>query len=281
MPQKKPARKAYSREELEARIAELESELRERRAAAVKEKRDEEALRESEQRYRTLFEKNRNPIAIIDTAGRYLDANPAFLELVEKPYEQLMRMQVFDFAPPGLKPLQEETHIPKWDSGGSVETEYWVNGRIKIVELTITPIRYKGVDAAIGVGKNITERRRAEDSLRLEHARFAAVMDALDAGVYVADMETYDLLFMNARARKTFGDHVGKKCWEAIQPGQTGPCPLCTNDKLIDPDGEPAAPYIWKSRAPLMGDGINAGTRPFAGPTAGWSGLKSPPTFRR
>ena len=45
----------------------------------------EEELRESEQRYRTLFERNLNPIAIIDKTGRYIEANPPSLNLRKKP----------------------------------------------------------------------------------------------------------------------------------------------------------------------------------------------------
>jgi PAS domain S-box-containing protein len=206
----------------------------------------EEALRESEERYRTLFEENRNPIAVIDTRGRYLDANPAFLRLVEKRRDQLLRMNVFDFAPPGRKDQQERDHLPKWESGGTVETEYWIDGNPKTVELTITPIRYKGRDAVVGVGKEITERRRAEENLRFEHARFQVVIDSLDVGICAADMETQELLFMNAFARNTFGNRVGKKCWEVIQAGQTGPCPFCTNDQLVDADGQPTEPTTWE-----------------------------------
>ena len=64
----------------------------------------EDELRASEQRYRTLFERNLNPIAIIDKTGRYIEANPAFLEFTEKTKEQILQMRSFDFAPPGCGP---------------------------------------------------------------------------------------------------------------------------------------------------------------------------------
>lgn len=45
----------------------------------------EEELRASEQRYRTLFERNLNPIAIIDRTGRYIEAIWCSLNLRKKP----------------------------------------------------------------------------------------------------------------------------------------------------------------------------------------------------
>ncbi len=123
-------------------------------------------LGEDEQRYRTIFERNRNPIAIIDRDGRYLEANAAFLGFVEKTREELLGMRVFDFAVPGHKQHQEKHHRPAWETGGTIETDYWINGAVKTLELTITPFSYEGIDAVIGVGKDVTERKKAEEALR-------------------------------------------------------------------------------------------------------------------
>ena len=82
--------------------------------------------------------------------------------------------------------------------------------------------------------------------LEISDQRFRNVLDSLDAVVYVADMETYEVLFINELARKLTGDAVGKRCWESLQIGQTGPCAFCTNDRLLADDGTPNEPYIWE-----------------------------------
>ncbi|WP_348240083.1 PAS domain-containing protein, partial [Salmonella enterica] len=74
----------------------------------------------------------------------------------------------------------------------------------------------------------------------------AAVLDSLDAALYVADMENGDLLFMNRYGRQQFGDYRGRKCWEVLQQGQTGPCSFCTNSRLVDAEGNPTPPYVWE-----------------------------------
>lgn len=54
--------------------------------------------------------------------------------------------------------------------------------------------------------------------------------------VYVTDVDNYELLYMNQKARETFGFHsqeelVGKKCYEVLH-GCSAPCSMCNNCKL-------------------------------------------------
>ncbi len=72
-----------------------------------------------------------------------------------------------------------------------------------------------------------------------------AVLDNLDALVYVSDFETHELLYMNAYGRRIWGSIDGKKCWEVLQ-NNTSPCDFCTNHLLIDSEGTPSPPHIWE-----------------------------------
>ena len=94
--------------------------------------------------------------------------------------------------------------------------------------------------------RHVTERNEAEREQAASLDRFRSVMDSLDATVYVADMETYEVLFINRYLREIFGDIEGKLCWQALQTGQKGPCDFCTNDKLVDVDGNPTGVYAWE-----------------------------------
>ncbi|MBN2232103.1 MAG: response regulator [Deltaproteobacteria bacterium] len=87
--------------------------------------------------------------------------------------------------------------------------------------------------------KTIGELGTAEERLRI-------ILDSLDAVVSVVDMETYELLFMNKCGREIWGDYAGRKCWEILQAGQSGPCPFCTNDRLLAADGTPTGVYAWE-----------------------------------
>jgi signal transduction histidine kinase len=72
-----------------------------------------------------------------------------------------------------------------------------------------------------------------------------SVLDEVDAVIYVADFETYELLYTNRHTTELFGYGVGKRCYEVLQTGQTGPCSFCTNGQLVV-DGKAADPVVWE-----------------------------------
>lgn len=68
---------------------------------------------------------------------------------------------------------------------------------------------------------------------------FEWMMDEYDGNIYISDMETYELLYLNATSYDSLYETVhltpdrilGRKCYEVIQ-GRTSPCPFCTNPLL-------------------------------------------------
>jgi len=102
------------------------------------------------------------------------------------------------------------------------------------------------VTGTLSAARDITEIKRAEDEKEAANIRFKNVMDSLDALVYVADMETHELLFINEYGKKMFGNVEGKICWQTLQLGQSGPCVYCTNNRLLLENGQPADVYVWE-----------------------------------
>ncbi len=104
------------------------------------------------------------------------------------------------------------------------------------------------------LNRQMDEYARAHRDLQNSHNRLRMVLDSLDAIVYVADMETYELLFINEKGQKAFGNVTGKSCWQALQGESKGPCSFCTNTFLLHPDGSPAPVYNWEHRNPRTGN---------------------------
>jgi PAS domain-containing protein len=105
----------------------------------------------------------------------------------------------------------------------------------------------------IVIVRDISDRKRAFEELRESNDRFSTVMDSLKAAVYVADMETYELLFVNRCTVDLFGEVLGKPCWASIYDGQSGPCEFCRNAQLVDTAGQPSELCVWEINNPKAG----------------------------
>ncbi|MBW1702154.1 MAG: PAS domain-containing protein [Deltaproteobacteria bacterium] len=95
------------------------------------------------------------------------------------------------------------------------------------------------------------ELQESEEDLRTSHKTFETVLDHLDGIVHASDLETYEVVFANKYTKDIFGDVIGKLCWQTIQQDQTGPCPFCKNDKLLNNDGSPTGVHIWENHNTL------------------------------
>ncbi|NPD48119.1 PAS domain S-box protein, partial [Lentimicrobium sp. S6] len=86
-----------------------------------------------------------------------------------------------------------------------------------------------------------------KENLENENKRFLATMDAMDAGVYVSDMQTHELIFANKYFTDLLGEIIGKKCYQALQ-NFNSPCDFCSNHHLLDQNHNPKVPYVWEHK---------------------------------
>ncbi len=99
----------------------------------------------------------------------------------------------------------------------------------------------------------INSLEKAERDLKASNERFLKVLDSIYADIYVADMETHEILFMNKNMMQSFGENlVGQICWQAFS-NETGPCDHCTNKDLLDEKGNPGGLKIWEGKNPITG----------------------------
>ncbi|MCG6537695.1 MAG: PAS domain-containing protein, partial [Syntrophales bacterium LBB04] len=104
----------------------------------------------------------------------------------------------------------------------------------------------KGERQFIGVAHDMTDQKCAEEALLIQNQKFSEVLNSLDALVYVVDMKTYEIVFINTYGQNIWGDIKGKICWQTIQEGQASPCEFCTNSQLIGSDGNPTGGVVWE-----------------------------------
>ena len=74
------------------------------------------------------------------------------------------------------------------------------------------------------------------------------MLDAISELVYISDIETYDLLYLNKPGREKFGadSPEGKKCYQLLQ-NRDRPCEFCTNDRLVYDEA-----YRWEYYNPSI-----------------------------
>ncbi len=146
-------------------------------------------LEDSEERYRTLFARTANPILISDVDGNYLDGNDAALAFLECAREELLAMNVRDTLPPYLDEQWFEHYRSTWEVGGTIERDYYVWGKIKVLEMTITPVKFGGSTLVFGIGKDITERKGAELALRDSEEKYRQHFNNVSDVIYALDCE--------------------------------------------------------------------------------------------
>ncbi len=103
--------------------------------------------------------------------------------------------------------------------------------------------------------------RESQRTLKKNEKRFRLLMDSLDAHVFVIDMDTFEVLFINEYAIKQFGDVTGKTCWKSLQKNMEGPCPFCTNKYLQANEGKSGTSYTSEIQNTLSGQWLHATDR--------------------
>ncbi|HQI80766.1 MAG TPA: PAS domain S-box protein, partial [Deltaproteobacteria bacterium] len=171
--------------DLEMRILELEREIRAVRQTA----------RQFEESYHSLFAHSLELFFIHDFEGRFLDANDRALDLLGYTRDEIPGINLAtvlcpeDFAK--ATRLLQELH-----DTGSLESqkpaEYRLrtkDGRTLWVETSSSVIFRDNVPYAVqGIARDITERKQAEETLRLSEERHRKLLEDIEEGYYELDL---------------------------------------------------------------------------------------------
>lgn len=211
---------------------------------------DRANLAESEERYRTLFSQSASPIMAIDEDGNYLDANDAALAFLECTRDELLGMNVKDTLPPYLDEQWLEQYKKVWKSGGTVERDYYVWGKIKVMEITVTPLQLGGRRMVFGIGKDITDRKKSEEAVQQSEEKFKNLVERIDQVFFVQD-ENNNFTYLSPQVERIIGytEQEVKEKWGTLLTDS----PI--NEKALEVikaavrTGEQQQPYRWEFNA--------------------------------
>ncbi len=186
-------------------------------ASAIDHRRKEDAVRDSERRYRQMFENNRAVQIILDPEnGTILDANMAAVDFYGYEREQLLSMKIWQINVLGPERVREEMARTK-----SQERSYHVfrhmlaSGELRDVEVHSGPVDIGGRTVLYSIIHDITERKLAEQQVAAVNAQRKAVLDAATRVAIIAT-DPYGVIRMfNSGAERIVGydegEMVGKR----------------------------------------------------------------------
>lgn len=179
----------------------------------------EDSLRESEERYRLMFDSNPLPMWVysIETL-RFLAVNDAAIFHYGYSREEFLSMTIKDIRPPEDVPalLQNVSQVKR----GIDAADFWrhrkKNGDIIDVEITSHELLFAGESAKLVMAVDVTERKQAESSIRESEKRYRLVAESASDIIITID-EDSSIIFINPAVEKILGykpEELVVKCWK-------------------------------------------------------------------
>ncbi len=177
-------------------------------------KRAEEALRNSEERYRLLFEGNPQPMWVYDVETlSFLAVNDAALRHYGYSCDEFLAMTIRDIHPPEEVPILLNTikTLRERNMPGTRKHRK-KDGAIIDVEVTSHGLTFDGRKARLVLANDVTERlreeahrKRAEEELSKSQQNYKALVNSLEGIVWEADAQTFQFTFVSRQAERLLG----------------------------------------------------------------------------
>lgn len=198
----------------------------------------EEALVESEQRHRIIFENSPLGMILFDSAGSIIDCNDVVVELMASSRDRLIGFSAAHLESPiaraGLKRALD-------GKSAFLEGEYTsvTGGTTRVLRANFKPIQPgQSQTCVIATLEDISERSRMERAVRESEDLQRVLLDILPIGVVIVDGESRRIERANEHVAALFGaepaDLIGRCCHELLCPTARGKCPVCDQGMTLE-----------------------------------------------
>jgi PAS domain S-box-containing protein len=187
-------------------------------------KRLEEALRHSEEQYRTVVETGTDAVVNIDEDSKILFVNPATTNMFGYELSELIGRALTMFMPESLRELHkagvrrylatDQRHM-NWQGVELIGLRK--NGEEFPVEISFGETRKQGRSIFTGFIRDITERKRAEEELQQAHERIDSILRSVSDTFILFDRQ-WRYLYLNDAAIRATGrplkEVLGRTLWD-------------------------------------------------------------------
>lgn len=192
--------------------------------ANYRQKVTEKSLRESEERYRTLFEGANDAIFTI-CDGRIVNCNKKALEMFRCPPEEFIGRRPEELSPPvqpdGADSREKAREKISHSLAGTPLFFEWrhrrCDGSLFDAEVGLNRLEFTGKVELLAILRDITDRKRAEDALRASEAEKSLILNSTSDLIVYHDRDM-KILWGNRQALDSLGlqanEIAGRECWE-------------------------------------------------------------------
>ena len=228
-----------ARDELEHRVEERTAELKDLNEYLLREiaerKKTEEALRESEQRFRNIFEQGSLGIAILGLDYRWVAVNGKLSEIVGYTEDELAKLTFLDITHP--EDIEADVSYAEKLVRGEIpsytmEKRYIrKNGETIWINLTGSIIQDEQGKPLyfLSMIEDITGRRHSEDAMRESEERYRSLVENVGVGISLIDSD-HNVVMANTTLgkwqHKPTAEFSGKKCFQVFRKRESV-CPCC------------------------------------------------------
>ena len=156
-------------------------------------KQAEEALRQSQEHYRTLAESSPDAIFILDRKSTIQYVNSAAMRWLGKADAELLGRSPADFFPPEIARHHQEVIQKVFETGEMARTEQSepFRGTVKWIETRLVPLRNPqgNIMSVMGIARDLTDQKRAEEALKEREEWSRTIIGTAMDGFWIIDLE--------------------------------------------------------------------------------------------
>ncbi|GJQ61379.1 MAG: hypothetical protein SCALA702_04320 [Melioribacteraceae bacterium] len=202
-------------------------------------------------RLKQLTNSSMDGLWVVDNTGTLVEVNDTYCKMTGYKKDDLINLKVYDLDVMESSEDTERRMAAIRERGYDRFTTRHKTRTGKTIEVEITAV-LEGDEYMLAFIKNITWGE--DDGLKRYdeyQSDILTILDNLEDIIYVADPDSYELLYVNKSFTKFWGtDVIGEKCYNVLQQREN-PCPFCTNNKIFG--NKIGETYIWEFRNEITG----------------------------